>query len=227
MDRTFRSLFYPLSAAIDDHSQAILLSRNNAVEEGLPLFSSVFWRPITKCSWAGLLQWLHSKPQSNKFRKIWWKKFKKFIENLKIFFIKLIKKKPNKSTSTNWTWTNKHLWNSGAINQNIKGTKAEGISLSCHHPALPCPVFVLFCPVKHLPNCPFVHSHDLSYHDLLLEQSSVQRLKSVPLKATQRAQRNDPWTVQTVQINEGSLYKQLLSTAWAKPCLRQLVADLW
>ena len=27
---------------------------------------------------------------------------------------------------------------------------------------------------------PFVHSHDLSYHDLLLEQSSVQLVKAVP-----------------------------------------------
>ena len=45
------------------------------------------------------------------------------------------------------------------------------------------------------------------------------------LGATQRAQRNDPGTVQTVQMNEGSLYKQLQSTAWAKPCLRQWVAE--
>ena len=46
--------------------------------------------------------------------------------------------RPNKSPITNWT--NRHCWHSGAIYQNIKGTKAKESSLSCHHPAPSCPV---------------------------------------------------------------------------------------
>ena len=76
-------------------------------------------------------------------------KFSKFIENLKNFF----KLKKFSQTKVCWLIVEIDFTETPVRSTKISETrKAASSVILLHRPTLPWTVFVLFCPVKHLPN---------------------------------------------------------------------------